>query len=120
MELGPIQKQWLQSLREHPERQLKFQLGRQKEDGIYKACCLGELGLIAKICHWDNDNLNDETGALSNLQTFEKVGLRSQWGMAQIGSTKPPLAALNDEHMTWPEIADYVEKNPELYFTRPV
>src|SRR6187551_1661657 len=47
MELGPLQKLWIASLREHPERQTMFSLGRRHtEDGKpYEACCLGELHL---------------------------------------------------------------------------
>jgi len=62
--LGPIQKKWIKSLKKHPKRQLTNQLGKRKSFmGItlsYKACCLGEGGLIAGVCKWDGNNLTSE------------------------------------------------------------
>lgn len=49
---GPLQLQWFESLRKHPERQAKGRLGIKKENDDYKACCLGELGLIIGKKYW--------------------------------------------------------------------
>lgn len=58
MELGPIQKAWVQSLREHPERQMRYVLGKGTPDN-YTACCLGELHIIG--CKMLNKPLLFET-----------------------------------------------------------
>lgn len=49
-EFGPVQKEWLRILREHPERQGKYNLlladsEYNLEKGHYRACCLGQLML---------------------------------------------------------------------------
>lgn len=119
--LGPIQEAWLQSLEQHPERQLQGALGKKNDDGSYKACCLGELGLIASLCEWSNNILHiiGQPGlafTLSNI--YNKVGLRGSNGVAM-----PPhdsLARLNDRGVTWPEIAAIVRANPESYFNESV
>lgn len=45
MELGTIQRAWVESLKAHPERKMTGRLG-QREGLDYKACCLGELLVI--------------------------------------------------------------------------
>ncbi len=57
MTLGPLQLKWIKSLERRPKRQTKGKLGtRTSFLGFtlsYKACCLGEGGLIAGVCNWD-------------------------------------------------------------------
>lgn len=70
--LGPLQTKWIQSLRDHPERQLKGSLGNRYADGSYKACCLGEAGLIAGVCFWREDGrltTIDGAPALTSLES---------------------------------------------------
>lgn len=118
MKLGKIQKQWIKSLKENPERQGKNTLGLQQADGTYIACCLGELGIIAGVTHWNRGHLFSGSLARTLCKAHaNKLGL-----VDEIGSSTDPsvraLANLNDNTHTWPEIAAVVEKNPELYFTK--
>lgn len=145
MELGPLQKQWVQSLREHPERQLKNALGRGEPES-YRACCLGELHVLGcQFFHepppFDKgtivDDPNDETeDAVTCLgKHYEKYGLRALDGMLNVMVDKvtwprfksyngpkqfASLAGMNDGGLTWVEIADYIENNPDNVFTKSV
>lgn len=127
-EFGPIQTKWLESLEQHPERQLKEALGKKYSDGSYKACCLGELGLIAGICEFDNNDNNlytiyhaySSSGVLSSVH--DKVGLHDSAGspINGGGSDLFALTTLNDNKCTWPEIAAIVRANPTAYFSKSV
>lgn len=141
--LGPVQKAWIQSLKENPERQIQRRLGVKHQDGSYSACCLGEGGLIAGVCRWDGPRLVDIQ--LNNEQsldgtTFAALGLRSPTGRAKdepyagqsftysddgrrhiIGF--PSLADMNDasaDTFDWPHIAVILETFPEVYFKKSV
>lgn len=136
MELGKLQKFWLEQLRKHPERQLKGKLGEGTLDD-YKACCLGELHLcnfrlkdepfpfigvrlFQNLCNSDYRN-NDVN--LSYI--YEEYGLRGGKGEFKKSITFKDevyenLASLNDNGATWPEIADIIEANPENVFTKSV
>ena len=133
-ELGPIGKAWVKSLRENPERQMSSQLGEKNEDGTYKACCLGEYALvasemnpsIAQLVEWDSHG-ELYCGSIEFLEdAYKELGLKSYRGSL----SKPlvvsddvvyySLADMNDDGMSWPEIADYVEANPHNVFTKPV
>ena len=117
-ELGPIQKQWIASLRANPDRQLNNQLGRRTPDGSYTACCLGELGLIAGLCEWDRAILIVKGTTFMGFlnAVYVQVGLRSEKGHPR-DARFAILSVMNDRLNTWPEIADIVEANPEQYFT---
>ncbi len=135
--LGPIQTEWVKTLREHPERQLKGSLGKNTEDGL-KLCCLGQGLLVVlesegKAPLWVDGKLLDITSTGSNYSdsqclgySYEKLGLKDKTGVFYkdkrveiAGSTS--LAALNDGHgdyeMDWYKIADVIEQNPELIFS---
>lgn len=122
MELGPKQLEWIKSLREHPERQLKGALGIKSHDRI-QVCCLGEYGLICNVirfypghrelsCHGNWRILTD---------VWKDIGLHSDFGDFVIyknykGRNYTSLAKMNDGGMTWSEIADYVESDPDNVF----
>lgn len=126
--LGPIQEKWIKSLEDHPEKQLMDTLGKKhlNSEG-YKACCLGEGGLIAGVCNWEGNVLivshKDNYGTIQtdmNLLRFDihlALGLRSKNGEAD-GFTS--LAGMNDTGKTWPEIAAILRTNPERYFTKSI
>lgn len=139
MELGTLQKAWVKSLREHPERQSHAKLGQihNRETNNYTACCLGELKLV--YCQLNNlplpfnedGYITDSSGASSGssqsylVGSWEKFGLRSDGGkimvsMEKDGRSFPSLAHANDGGITWAEIADYIEANPENVFTKSV
>lgn len=133
-EPGPVQKQWIADLRAHPERQLKGTLGRQTPDGTIQLCCLGQLALTAGAPHEWIDRLNEELhlrcGASEHvLVNYEEFGLRGEEGQFEEGVVKivkdkefffVSLAEMNDEGITWPQIADYIEAHPENVFTKAV
>lgn len=136
MELGPLQKRWVQTLRAYPERQLTGSLGNfEWEDGEinycdYRACCLGQAQILLHEGELDkfldgttliNEDQND--GVLGE-NDWQKYRLRSKVGTLQKsvkigGQIFSDLADMNDESMTWPEIADYIEQHPENVFTEP-
>lgn len=120
MKLGPLQKKWVKSLKEHPERQQKNALGKGNEEK-YTACCLGQAGLIMDTCYFRGGILV-ERGSLSGAvltESYKKMGLRSCVGF--IDDTNKSLAGLNDDNYhTWVDIAYLIEAAPELFFTKSV
>ena len=131
MELGTLQKEWIKSLREHPERQGKRILGRRLDNDDYQACCLGELKMVD--CRLNNFPLPfDEFGNIVDEKysgilgaSYQRYGLNSSTGIINGGfhfSTgfKPSLAEANDSGVSWKEIADFIEQNPEKVFTHSV
>lgn len=144
MELGPIQKMWIQSLREHPERQMTCRLGKGKSADDYKACCLGELLFcfcerkfdtvfhktnpedenflmydIDPISRERNDHRGILIGSWDELGLFDHYGSFKGTARLQLGEKQcSSLSGANDNGVTWPEIADFVEANPEMVFTK--
>lgn len=115
MELGPIQKQWINILRTQPERQLAYQLGLKTPEGEEKMCCLGQLALCAGVGSWENGTykINDD---FSGIPNYSDLGLNSNCGA--IKNINLTLAELNDGNTSWPEIADIVERNLENIFNK--
>jgi hypothetical protein len=141
-ELGPIQKEWVRRLREHPERQTMGQLGYKRSDldVPYRACCLGEGSIL--LCELNKKDLQwdkiDETESLYDLisngcrdslsdEDYTALGLRDKIGSFAKSYEYPDtyniygsLAEMNDEGMTWIQIANYIEANPENVFVKSV
>lgn len=128
MKLGPLQQEWVDRLRAHPERQLEGSLGKKYHDGSYKACCLGECSMMLAEKglvngEWYNGFWfdGDLDGYLSN-ESVETIGLRDGEGDL-IGvriEGYSVLSVANDSGVTWPEIADFIEAHPEAVFTKSV
>ncbi len=133
MELGPLQKQWIKNLRAHPERQCRGTLAERTgtEPHEYKACCLGEF-IITRF-GINNDKLNftnnnkflwiDDSGG--TIKKYAEYGLISEGGWFESSvvindEEYNSLIQMNDNGLTWTEIADYVEQNPENVFTKSV
>lgn len=137
-ELGPIQKEWVQSLKDHPERQMMAQLGKGNINN-YKACCLGELLICynrAKeiFIEFDSElNLIDRPKGSNKLlytsafpsYSYESLGLYSANGDFKATSLDfleykfkefTSLASANDHGVPWPVIAEFVEQYPEKIF----
>ena len=135
--LGPIQKEWIRRLREHPERQTEGMLAAKVGDS-YKACCLGE-GLLT-LCEankiepmwktrFDSDTVylhsvtpeDDEEYHVLKRNDFEGLGLRDQNGSFEEAlENYACLTEMNDDGVSWSEIADYIEQNPENVFVKSV
>lgn len=131
---GPIQKEWLKTLRKHPERQLKRNLGIMTENNI-QMCCLGQLGVLKGCLSWleglpggvkvlcdMNEEGNIEFKSYPNY-SWKVLGLNNHAGSPSVekledGTELTTLAAMNDGDYTWPQIADHVEKYGHYYFTK--
>lgn len=132
-ELGPLQKKWVQYLRDHPEQQISSVLGRKGDDGKIHLCCLGAGLLCAGKGVWNNKNsLLDGEGADRLLDTsYEELGLKDNEGgfydengvkynANDLSEEYESLADMNDSFLNWSEIADFIETNPEVVFTKSV
>lgn len=125
--LGPLQREWIKSLREHPERQESEQLGSGNLND-YTACCLGELLVCAHRVlpnfpsPFKNGHIVDSDSKAYLSFSFERFGLFNSTGSIDNGSIGGyfTLAYANDHGVTWPEIADFIESNPEKVFTHSV
>lgn len=134
--IGPLQEQWLQSLEQHPERQMSYKLGEKKPDGSYKACCLGEAGIISGTCYWNEHGqlaIKDEYliipiwkggKAIHTLdgEAYKIMGFNSEAAKASDASADNhmTLAEMNDDGKTWPEIAAMIRKDPSRWFNKSV
>jgi hypothetical protein len=127
MVLGPIQKKWLKALKKYPERQHKFILGKKSKRGAFSLCCLGQLGLIAGHMDWEDSNLVCNTNKTQHCsyENYEDIGLKSSYGdirpeVTVNGRIYNSLGTMNDGVMKWPDIAKFVEENPEMVFTKSI
>lgn len=131
MELGPIQKQWVAELRAHPEQQLRGTLGSKQLSGEEQMCCLGKGGLIAGVCKWNGSKLETKGNRFNSVHllsdnTYKKLGLYSEMGKLKEKIIFKDiefwsLANLNDNNaVTWLDIANIIEKNPENVFAESV
>jgi len=127
-ELGPIQKEWLKSLREHPERQMSGQLGEGIPES-YNACCLGEWCVVYNRMMGLPDPFRNgqiySGGSLGWLKEPHNDCFNREYGGTSAlieGSLKTykSLGHMNDSGVTWPEIADFVEANPEAVFIKSI
>lgn len=129
LKLGKLQKAWIKSLKEHPERQMTKYLGKGTPKN-YTACCLGQLLItdckLKKKRIPFNKEGHLENGTITSLQnSFKKYGLRDEEGIFEEfythgNFTYLGLADMNDYGLTWTEIADFVEENPDMVFTKSV
>lgn len=125
MEPGPLQLKWIETLEQHPERQMKDVLGRKHTNDSFTCCCLGQGGLIADVCTWFEDILvpnaivqkMKEGGVDSSElpedlfgESYKALGLRSPTG-ARLESD---LTALEKELFSF--APRYANKNLSLAF----
>lgn len=147
MKLGLKQKEWLKNLRGGLYHQGRGYLCRLTKQGYCEFCCLGILQ--DNFSDDDDKQLDDEniyeeyegnyeffssknnvsTVAVLLEETAEEYGFHSQVGRFYKdgsiyyhhidGGECSSLAEMNDYGMTFEEIADFVEANPEKSFIRP-
>ena len=139
MELGPKQKEWVEALRSGKYEQGKSFLHTRSS----KFCCLGiacdiskeRLGLVVghfgdsvtytgmdcflPHCVIEDLRLNGDGGYF-----IDRATMNDPQGGALLALFKgigecDSLADANDKDATFPEIADFIESNPELVFTGP-
>ena len=131
-ELGALQKMWLEQLRKHPERQMSGYLGYGTPQN-YKACCLGELHLCAhrlankKLPFGSDNRIYDDSTYGTLYHSYGQYGLNNSVGQSDKTFATSfnnqvfySLAQANDAGISWSEIADIIEKNPENFFTKSV
>ena len=106
---------WLTTLEQHPERQTTGYLKKSNN----KMCCLGQLcDLLYEpnetqllegdyYSYGEDENIEDLPE-----EVVEFMGFYGPYGELD-NST---LAQLNDDGITWPEIAKFIRENPEKVF----
>ncbi len=126
--LGPKQKNWIKALRSGRFKQGQEHLRSTKDE----FCCLGvrchqarkRLGLKVEK-EDDKYGYNKETAGLpekvrEDLKMIGSLGCFTDKQPHRIGKHKKyALAFHNDSGATFLQIADFIEKNPELVFTGP-
>lgn len=122
MELGPIQKKWVEALRSGKYKQANGYL-RDNEDCF---CCLGVACDVLGLEPVLDGNLylyNNDDQALDE-KIFVKLGLfgstgdpngKLEWNEEE-DEFFAPLSELNDCGSSFNEIADLLETHPEVYF----
>jgi len=94
-------------------------------------CCLGQavvtmkefygINPISKFINQEEGRiLFDERSDTELDKSWKELGLYDcDGGFRNRESIKPyaSLVQMNDEGATWPEIADFIEENPEIVFT---
>lgn len=120
MKLGPVQRKWVETLKEKPHRQTNNVLGERKANGHVNACCLGQ----ALLCLYEHKNMQlpvgklfsgDEEGSLR--EHYQDLGLIDEEGsIIGFDENYDSLAEMNDDGCTWSEIAEFIENNPEKVF----
>ncbi len=137
---GPIQTKWIEELEANPEKQMKDCLGFVDDDNnLIEGCCLGMAEVciskisgspIIKIKNDDKYILTSNNNEFT-LGNYKNIGLNSNIGNFKnkfiivyiekifgkncdgIGNF---LAYLNDNVLTWPEIAILLKTFPENFF----
>jgi hypothetical protein len=118
--LGPLQKKWIKTLKNHPERQMKHSLGKLLTNGSYKCCCLGQAKIIIETSKGNNyrecfkNSIIIDGGMNCLVNSYTEIGLYSCNGSIRRSSNS--LARMNDIGYTWKQIAEFIENNPELVF----
>ena len=105
---------WIAALRDPKRRQIKRKLGHQDHGG---QCCLGVLAEIAG-CEYRRSGLWDGKRDNAPSRAMDFVGLRMANG--EYFSGGPSLVDDNDNDMSFREIADIIESEPEGLFREAV
>lgn len=107
-ELGPKQKLVVDALRSGKYIQGRDRLCTINENGTYY-CCLGVMNEVLGLGETDIHYLRN---------TYLDIGLYTDTGSFKNRITT--LAGMNDRGVTFSEIANLMESNPETVFSKPV
>jgi hypothetical protein len=118
---GPIQRKWLRFLKNNPDIQYKGKLGVKCNNRLgYKACCLGQFGLMTDICHWNEIDLVNsiiERDYPMNLD-IQMYGFVDGEG-CYLNPGKMSLSLINDT-TSWLHVYNACLNDPKGYFTKKV
>lgn len=147
---GPVQKLWLEQLKKYPERQTRGILGVGNPRNYEACCLgelllckyrvakkklpFSEMGCIVEegrygsgsILHrsFDSVGLTDKKGTIRFSKIPDEADLHysSLNKLSNTGNVRnhKSLTVLNDLGMSWPDIADFVERFPEAVFIKSV
>lgn len=121
-------KEWIEFLRNNPDKQYRHYLGIVENNELSKGCCLGaKLWLSDKenprYCTQEDEQVTImSNGSIHYLQNFIDHNLEDsrgslKEGVVKHGRTFDSLAEMNDSTIwNWSEIADYIEQNPDNVF----
>jgi hypothetical protein len=133
--LGPLQKEWVRCLRSKAFKQTRGCLFRL--DGVAKGetipnCCLGVACLVAEangvtlqFVDVRSQLIVNGKGSVLPEPVVEKMRFHNHWGflhspiVTDDNQTCVELTEANDNGVTFKEIADFVEANPEAVFAGP-
>ena len=119
MELGTNQKIWVEALKSGKYSQCSGMLVQHNSDGE-RYCCLGVADKLFELNPKSFENLFG-----SNFK--EVLGLRGDNGefaflftIEQNGREYKSLTEMNDDGISFEDIADFIESTPDLIFTHSV
>lgn len=116
--LGTLQRKWIRALKSGKYKKTTGQLFNEKTNGY---CCLGVANKCLNLStHIEAAYLNEASG--------KALGLASSYGSIVGGDYRFPrgkrsytsLAQMNDAGVSHAKIAEFLEKNPELVFTKSI
>lgn len=118
---GPLQTAWLDALKSGKYKQTKEVLFSSMEDAY---CCLGVACIIAgllpiRVGDTDYTRFEDQENVLPE-SIVEKMSFRGTGGEKRNTlDSSEALYRLNDQGVSFVEIAKIVEADPEQYFSSP-
>lgn len=107
--LGPLQTKWLEALESGEYKQCKTTL----YDGV-GYCCLG-VAVKAVL----NKPLKEYEQSVLSREDFIALGLFSDNGSPQVPDYRGCMAEMNDNGMSFKEIAAILRATPTTYFQEP-
>lgn len=123
MELGLNQRKWIEALRSGEFKQTKNELYKS---GSF--CCLGVAACVIEgrpnfmkhVNGWPKGVVREVDPFLDNEWATDKLGLFDGEGRSVDYDDRPALHVLNDDGISFKDIADMLEQHPERYFTKSV
>lgn len=112
MELGPLQRKWIDALKSGKYQQCGKTLCNEG-----KYCC---LGVANEVCELEEEDKNSLLNSYDLLGLYGSLGDLEEYGMIVDGSKYYALGEANDAGASFKEIAEFIEKNPGNVFQRSV